>query len=97
VNDTNRELRIGRLLGASAQKTFNSMDGGWVVELACYPESRPRVEAWLEQANIRAGKLLTKDPDEARRWGEVAALLTSILQISSKAFEARVYTATQAA
>jgi hypothetical protein len=91
------DLRIGGLLGESAQKTFNRMDGGWVVELACYPKSRPRVEAWLEQANTQAGKMLKKDPDEAKRWGEVATLLTSILQISSKAYEARAYNAAQAA
>jgi hypothetical protein len=97
VNDTNHDLRIGGLLGESAQKTFNLMAGGWCMEMACFPETRPRVEEWLEQANNQAGKLLSKDPAEAKRWGEVATLLTSILQISSKACEARVYNAARVA
>jgi hypothetical protein len=91
------DLHIGGLLGDSAQKTFSRMDGGWAVELSCYPESRPRVETWLEQANNQAGKMLSKDPEEAKRWGEVATLLTSILQISSQAHEARVYNAAHVA
>jgi hypothetical protein len=91
------ELRICGLFAESAQKTFNRMNGGWIVTEACFPESRPRVEAWLEQANTQAGKMLNKDPLEAKRWGEVATLLTSVLQISSKAYEARVYNAAHAA
>lgn len=81
-------IRLGEG-GDTADQTLNKMPGGWLVDLAAYPETRPIIEEWIALANDKAFNARGIDDAEAERWYSVSSQLAAICAYTNRALRAR--------
>jgi hypothetical protein len=82
----NVRLGIG---GDDAKTTLEKIPGGWLVDVAAYPETRPAIEQWLALAMEKAWLTRQDDPKESQRWYSVADQLAAICHHANRAYFAR--------
>jgi hypothetical protein len=86
---TTRSLNIKGKRGDTASQTHAKMQGGWLVDLGAYPESRQIVEDWMCEAMDKGFEFSTTDEKESRLWYQIGHELAVVMSVTRRMAKSR--------